>query len=82
MAENKENSEQIKELCLVLKEKLGRDPKAVRKAAKELTYSSVERMAQDQLERDLDELRHDLGLLDGTPLGDAAVTRRREKLDA
>jgi uncharacterized protein (UPF0335 family) len=81
-ASKKTYDEEIKELCEEAKEKLGVQAKVVKQLAKETNWNEIERMAQRQLEEELDSCRNALGLLADLPLGEHAqerVKKKREK---
>jgi hypothetical protein len=69
----KSAKDEQKELADAAKGELGIEPKVTKQLAKETAWNELERAAQLGLERQLDECRLALGLLDGTPLGEAAV---------
>lgn len=78
-AKKKEIAEEIKELCDDAKDKLGRSPKVIKQLAKEKNWDEIERMAQRELEEELDDCRSALGLLADLPLGEHAQRRQEEK---
>lgn len=63
--------EEQKELAAAAK-LIGIAPKVVKQLAKESRMDDLQRRAQIALEHSLDQCRADLGMLVGTPLGDAA----------
>jgi uncharacterized protein (UPF0335 family) len=67
-----------KELAESAKANLGVPAKALKQAAKEMGWDSVERAAQRQLEDALDACRQALGLLADTPLGQAAQSLAKD----
>lgn len=62
-------AESIREVFVEAKN-VGFDPKAMRAVLRERKMSAEDRRMQEEL---LDLYRHALGMLDGTPLGDAAL---------
>lgn len=80
-AQKKDIGEEIKELCEEAKDKLGRNPKVIKQLAKEKNWNETERMAQRQLEEELDDCRNALGMLADLPLGENAQERARKNAD-
>jgi len=56
-------------------EKCGKSPKAIRVLSKESAWDEVKRERQRQLEEEIDRGRAALGMLAGTPLGEAEIER-------
>jgi len=82
MADIKETQVTVREIVAIVADKTEMSTKAIRKAAKDLNLSDLERQDQRLVEDQLDECRSALGILADTPLGDAAertVTQKREE---
>ncbi|WP_457797607.1 DUF2312 domain-containing protein [Methylocystis sp. S23] len=71
--------EDVKDLVMEAKSD-GFDPKAIRAIVKESMQTQAERAAVREVEAIIDIYRASLGLLDGTPLGDAARRRYEREL--
>jgi uncharacterized protein (UPF0335 family) len=74
MREQKSIGDDIKEICKASSDAGRASSKEVRRHARESLMDPE--VLQSQLERD-DLLRHALGVLDGTPLGEATIKRSR-----
>lgn len=70
--ERKELDDEIAELVAECAEKLGLRKGNIRKAAKERNMDDLDRADIRQREDELSEMRHALGILADTPLGEAA----------
>ena len=66
---------QQKELEESAWEKCGKTAKAIRQLSKESSWDAVKREKQRQLEEEIDQGRAALGMLAGTPLGQAELAR-------
>jgi len=77
--EKKSISEDIKDIYGEAKND-GFDPKALRKIVKEFMQTQTQRAADRETEALVDIYRANLGMLDGTPLGDIARRKYEEEL--
>lgn len=60
-------------------EKCGKSPKAIKQLSKESAWDEVRRERQRLLEEEIDAGRVSLGMLAGTPLGEAEMARMQEE---
>lgn len=78
LTDKKEIDKEINEVLAEAAEKLQLQKGNIRKAAKELNLDAAERADKRAAEEEMEQIRHALGLLADTPLGQAAQEKVAE----